>query len=420
MAKRPDKPNAEWAGGSAGSKGLGGGRTHSAPYAYRPYSPEELEADPELWWKERQRQLRASASWRPIVKTKRREEEESRRTHGGVLFGDRTGHREKTLGELPAAGSYIRPESGGDGHGFSATNADRGTTPAGGSIAGTAHDSYGAGMSGGGVIGTGGGGHLNSASGINTASGVGTTPGSGYGGGAPTAPWYGQPAGPGDGLRPPGGYGERGGSFARFRRGLLMRTAVALLLYGLAWGWIKAELPGSGEAEAWMTLAVTQDMDFSAAEAWYGRMFGDSPSFLPVFRHGMTDAEEVTAEWDGQQTLPPVQGSIVESFKQNGTGVRIQAASGNAVGAVHSGRVIQVTKSSRGDATILVQHAGKIVTVYGGVEAAAVQPDDWVEAGGKLGVVGQTASEGSAEGSLYFAIRLGDKSLDPQEVIPFD
>lgn len=409
MAKRPDKPNAGRSGGAAGGAGLGGGRTPAAPYAYRPYSPEELEADPELWWKERQRQLRASAGWSPIVKTKRRADEESRRPQGGGLFSDRTGLREKTLSDLPAAGSFVRPERGGTTNGHAVPDAGHGPTSAGRGATGMPQDGFGAGMPGG-VLNPGASGHSDSAYGNGGA----------YGGGAPVAPWYSDPAGPGDGLRPPGGYGERGGRFARFRRGLLMRAAVALLLYGLAWGWLKAELPGSGEAEAWMTLAVTQDMDFSAAEAWYGRIFGDSPSFLPVFRHGMTDAEEVTAEWDGQQTFPPVQGSIVENFKQNGTGVKIQAASGSAVGAVHSGRVIQVTKSSRGDATILVQHAGKIVTVYGGVATAEVQPDDWVEAGGKLGVVGQTSSAGSADGLLYFAIRLGDKSLDPQEVVPFD
>ncbi|MDG0790193.1 M23 family metallopeptidase [Cohnella ginsengisoli] len=127
----------------------------------------------------------------------------------------------------------------------------------------------------------------------------------------------------------------------------------------------------------------------------------------------------MSAAWDGQETVPPVQGRVAETFKQNGSGVRIEAAPGSTVNAVHSGRVIQVTPSSQGDATVLVQHAGRIVTVYGGVSAASVRADDWVEAGGKLGVLGQTA-DGAGVRILYFAIRLGDRPLDPQEVIPFD
>ncbi|CAI6082370.1 M23 family metallopeptidase [Cohnella sp. JJ-181] len=382
MAKRPDKRDAGRTGSGAGGAAVPGGGVPSAPYAYRPYSPEELEADPELWWKERQRQMRASASWSPVVKTRKRDEKDVYPPGAGLTSALRAAG-ERTVGDLPAAGSAIRP------------------------------DRYGAG----------------------TPSGTGGMPGGipaglpvVYGGGAPIAPWYGAPAGPGDGIRPtgpdhgirpPGPDGGGRSMLFRLRQGFVARAAVALLLYGAAWGWLKADLPGSREAETWMTLAVTQDMDFSAAEAWYGRNFGDSPSFLPVFRHGMSEAEEVSAEWDGQETLAPVQGLVAETFKQNGSGIRIEAAAGSMVSAVHSGRVIQVTRSSQGDATILVQHAGRIVSVYGGVGDVAVGPDDWVEAGGKLGALG-AATDGAGVRSLYFAIRLGDKPLDPQEVISFD
>ncbi|MDI4644861.1 M23 family metallopeptidase [Cohnella hashimotonis] len=397
MAKKPDKREAGRAGIAAGDAGSGGGAP-SAPYAYRPYSPEELEADPELWWKERQRQLRMSAAWSPIVKTRRRAENDGIVAGAGPI-GSLRSSGEKTLGDLPAAGAGIRNERNagasvfaGGAAGASGVYDSGGTAggPAGGSVGGSASGTAGAAVGGGGL----------------------------YGGSVPIAPWYNDAAGPGAG-RPPGRGYENQGMLARLRRGFVMRAAVALLLYGAAWGWLKWDLPGRGEAEAWMTLAVTQDMNFSAAEAWYGRAFGDSPSFLPVFRHGASDAEEVTAEWDGQATVVPVQGRVAETFKQNGSGVRIEADPGSAVNAVHSGRVIQVTTSSQGDATVLIQHAGRIVTVYGGVSAVSVRADDWVEAGGKLGVLGQ-AADGAGARTLYFAIRLGDRSLDPQEVIPFD
>lgn len=386
MAKKTDKREALRTGTAAGEAGPGGGAP-SAPYAYRPYSPEELEADPELWWKERQRQLRMSAAWRPVVKTKRRAEHDGSAADVGRIGSLRSGG-EKTLGDLPASGGIVGvPGTYGD---------DRNAKRPGGVVFGGTAGGSGSGATG------------------DIAGGAGL-----YGGGAPIAPWYNESAGSNAGRRPPGGSYEGRGMLARLRRGFVRRAAVALLLYGAAWGWLKWELPGSGEAEAWMTVAVTQDMDFSAAEAWYGRTFGDSPSFLPVFRRGGGDVEEVTAEWDGQQTVAPVQGRIAETYKQNGTGIKIEAAPGSEVNAVHSGRVIQVTPSSQGDATILVQHAGRIVTVYGGVSAASVRADDWVEAGGKLGVLGP-AADGAGVRVLYFAIRLGDRPLDPQEVIPFD
>ncbi|MDG0813702.1 M23 family metallopeptidase [Cohnella rhizosphaerae] len=401
MAKKSDKRDTWRTGSAAGDAGPGGGAP-SAPYAYRPYSPEELEADPELWWKERQRQLRMSAAWHPIVKTRRRGERDGSARDIGPI-GSLSRGVEKTLGDLPNALTGVRDErdavsasAAGGIAGASKGNGDgrESRRPAGGVMSGTS----------GGLSGTAG----------QTSGGTSL-----YGGGAPIAPWYNESPGSDAGRRPPGGGFDNRGLLARLRRGFVMRAAVALLLYGAAWGWLKWELPGSGDAEAWMTVAVTQDMDFSAAEAWYGRMFGDSPSFLPVFRRGAGDVEEVTAEWDGQQTVAPVQGRIAETYKQNGTGVRIEAAPGSAVSAVHSGRVIQVTLSSQGDATVLVQHAGRIVTVYGGVSATSVRADDWVEAGGKLGVLGP-AADGASGSSLYFAIRLGDRSLDPQEVIPFD
>lgn len=402
MAKKPDKREAGRAGRAEGNAGPGGGAP-SAPYAYRPYSPEELEADPELWWKERQRQLRMSAAWSPIVKTRRRAEYDGMAAGAGLKGNLRIGS-ERTLGDLPVAGAGIRNER------------DAGIAPLAGGTAG-ASGVFGDGRT---VGGTGDGTAGGTMGGNASATVGGTAGGAGlYGSGAPIAPWYNDPAGPNEGRWPPGGSDGGRGTIARLRRGFVMRAAVALLLYGAAWGWVKWDLPGRGEAEAWMTVAVTQDMDFSAAEAWYGRVFGDSPSFLPVFRRGASDVEEVSAAWDGQETVPPVQGRVAETFKQNGSGVRIEAAPGSTVNAVHSGRVIQVTPSSQGDATVLVQHAGRIVTVYGGVSAASVRADDWVEAGGKLGVLGQTA-DGAGVRILYFAIRLGDRPLDPQEVIPFD
>jgi|HigsolmetaGSP12D_1036236.scaffolds.fasta_scaffold00336_12 stage IV sporulation protein FA len=207
-------------------------------------------------------------------------------------------------------------------------------------------------------------------------------------------------------------------SFRAFARGTAIRCAIALLLLAAAWGGLSLNVPGSDRFRLWAVQAVTQDMDFSAVEAWYARTFGGSPSFLPVFRHS-SDAKSVSADWDRETTVSPVAGRIVQSFAQSGTGVRLAAPSGSVVRAVHAGRVMQVTGSGPEGSTVLVQHANRVVTIYGNVDQAEVKPNDWVEAGQALGRV-RGAGDGRGEGTLYFAVKQNGKTLDPADVIAFD
>lgn len=209
-----------------------------------------------------------------------------------------------------------------------------------------------------------------------------------------------------------------GGAASRFAAGFAIRLAAALILFGAAWAWFRSDLPGSREARAWTASAVTQDMDFQAAEAWYVRHFGGSPSFLPVFR-SKGESREAFLGWSRSDAVLPTDGRVVQTFAQDGTGVRIAAAGGSAVQAVYAGRVIQVADEADGKATILIQHAGRIVTVYGNVQRPAVRANDWAEAGERLGAVPAPRDEGG-ESLLYFAVKQNGRYVDPAEVVPFD
>lgn len=213
--------------------------------------------------------------------------------------------------------------------------------------------------------------------------------------------------------------GGAGTFLRRFVRGLTIRTAVAAVLLGAGWGWTRLDLPGSRAAEAWAVRTVTQDMNFAAAEAWYERTFGGTPAFLPIFKQ-QNPSQAVSAAWSRNETVPPIAGRVVQTFAQDGTGVRLAAPAGTPVIAVHTGRVTQVTIGEQGYATILVQHANRIVTVYGNVDNPAVQPDDWVEAGTALGELASSSAGGEGEGTLYFAVKRDGQTLDPAEVVPFD
>jgi stage IV sporulation protein FA len=217
---------------------------------------------------------------------------------------------------------------------------------------------------------------------------------------------------------PPGGDDSGRRPFSRFAAGFAVRMAISAALLAGAWGWFRFELPGGREAKEWTARAVSEDMDFGAMEAWYAEHFGGSPGFLPVFRT-RGETREVFGAWDRGKAEAPVRGRIVQTFAQNGGGVRIAASAGSEVKAVSAGRVLQVSEEADGKTAIRIQHAGKIVTVYGNVEQPAVQENDWVETGQKLGIVPAPRDE-SGESLLYFAVMRDGRPVDPAEVVPLD
>jgi stage IV sporulation protein FA len=201
-------------------------------------------------------------------------------------------------------------------------------------------------------------------------------------------------------------------------RGFMARLVISGVLFAAVWGWLRLELPGSVEARNWMVSSVTRDMDFQAIEAWYGQTFGGTPSFLP-FNRNVTDTKEVSALLKPEQTAIPVQGRLIQSFAENGTGVKVAATGGSDVQAIYTGRVQQVTKNQDGGFTILVQHQNHILTVYGNLEIASVKPNDWVETGQLLGQLPASGS-GAEQAVLYFAVQQNGKTFDPASVVTFD
>ncbi|MFD0674356.1 peptidoglycan DD-metalloendopeptidase family protein [Cohnella sp. GCM10027633] len=201
-------------------------------------------------------------------------------------------------------------------------------------------------------------------------------------------------------------------------RGMAIRIFIAGLLFGGIWGGMKLELPGSGEAKLWLIDSVSNDMDFEAIEAWYGDTFGGSPSFLPFSPRGV-ETKEASVSLKPEDTVPPVQGRVVETFAQSGSGVQVAAPGGSDIVSVYAGRVLQVQSEGEGGVTILVEHPSRVLSVYGNLGSAAVGENDWVEAGDKLGEL-KAATEAGGESSLYFAVQQNGKKLNPTEVVPFD
>ncbi|WP_256756750.1 peptidoglycan DD-metalloendopeptidase family protein [Cohnella sp. WQ 127256] len=212
---------------------------------------------------------------------------------------------------------------------------------------------------------------------------------------------------------PPGGF-----NLKKLIRGFTLRLVVASLAFIGIWGWFKLEMPGSIEGRNWMVSSVTQDMNFQAVEAWYSENFGGVPSFLS-FSNNEPDTKEVSALLNPSETAIPIKGKLVQTFAQNGTGVKIAASGGSQVYAIYTGRVQQVTQDPDGGVTIILQHENQIQTIYGSLDIAKVKANDWVQTGQQLGQV-SNSGDGNSQGVLYFAVQQNGEMLNPAEVITLD
>ena len=94
--------------------------------------------------------------------------------------------------------------------------------------------------------------------------------------------------------------------------------------------------------------------------------------------------------------------------------LRIPATLGERVQASADGIVVEVEPESVGN-LVEVRHAGGLVTEYGHLSAAFVQPGDLVQQGQ---VIGQVGTNDQAEARLHFAAYRDDQPIDPLTALP--
>jgi septal ring factor EnvC (AmiA/AmiB activator) len=119
----------------------------------------------------------------------------------------------------------------------------------------------------------------------------------------------------------------------------------------------------------------------------------------------------------------PVKGQILHKYgKQhdsrlkttiNNTGIDIKAKSGAEVRAVYIGLVSIITYLSGFGNTVILDHGDGYYTVYSHLDEFYVEPDQLVNAGDVIGLVGDS---GSLEGSkLHFAVFANQTTENPQK-----
>lgn len=214
--------------------------------------------------------------------------------------------------------------------------------------------------------------------------------------------------------REPGGFDEEEPRRGGLLRGLLVKTAVSAALFLAVWALFRVDEPWASTPQRLIVQALTEDIDTRAAADWYRRTFAGSPAFLPIFRQ-----EPRTGEGPGLPVVAPVKsGEVVRPFAETLAGIEIAGESGAIVKAAETGRVTHVAGGGDEGYSVVIRHAGGKMTVYGRLGSVDVEPDDWVEAGDRIGALPET--EDGSRSLLYFAVRVDGRYVDPADVVPLD
>lgn len=176
------------------------------------------------------------------------------------------------------------------------------------------------------------------------------------------------------------------------------------------------------------TLITKLSRDIADKNARIATLRRDAERLEEVIRSVSRDLAEVPSEQLDQEDfaklrgrLPwPVAGRIVNGFGSSRAdagalkweAVRIAAPEGTKVRAVAYGRVAYAGWLPYYGLVLMVDHGDGYLTVYGHNEALYKQVGDWVQAGDEIATVG--TSGGQPKPLLYFQIRHGDHSLDPE------
>lgn len=212
---------------------------------------------------------------------------------------------------------------------------------------------------------------------------------------------------------------DGGGGRKPFSSELKWKAIIAAVLFAAIWGVFNNDSPLAQKGQTVVKNALTDEMDFTAVAAWYKETFAGAPSFIPIFNHAPKEAQSANGSVELPVVSPLPDGAIVRTFAELLDGIEMAGTSKEEVSAIETGRVLVVSEAENGKGiTVVIEHANGRSSVYGKLGAAAVKPDDWVEAGDAVGTLQETT--GDTPSTLYFAVRQNNQYVDPVGVIPID
>ncbi len=99
------------------------------------------------------------------------------------------------------------------------------------------------------------------------------------------------------------------------------------------------------------------------------------------------------------------------------TAVDFSAEAGENVKAINDGIVLDVYNDALLGMTVEIDHGGKLVAKYCGMDSVSVKKGSTVEIGQEIGTIGAVPFESSLESHLHFETQVDGKYVDPLTVM---
>ncbi|MFT8310383.1 MAG: M23 family metallopeptidase [Sporolactobacillus sp.] len=204
-------------------------------------------------------------------------------------------------------------------------------------------------------------------------------------------------------------------------RRFLLQCVLSALLVGSAY-WVNNAAGSQFQAiKSSINTAMTQEFQFAAVSSWYEKNLGDPISFLPSFKSdsvntangGSTSTKEKSKT---SSFADPVVGEVKLPYSSQSKGVIVETTSHSEVKAAKDGLVVFVGKKKNIGETVVIQHKDSDESWYGKLDKANVKVYQEVKKGQKIGIT----SEKNKKGTFYFALKKGEKFIDPIQVMSFD
>ena len=97
--------------------------------------------------------------------------------------------------------------------------------------------------------------------------------------------------------------------------------------------------------------------------------------------------------------------------------VDFKGKEGDEVVAINDGLILDVYKDNFYSYTVVIDHGGKLVAKYCGLNSVGVKKGSYVDIGNKIGTLGKTPAEGETEAHLHFETAIDGKSVNPLDVM---
>lgn len=97
--------------------------------------------------------------------------------------------------------------------------------------------------------------------------------------------------------------------------------------------------------------------------------------------------------------------------------VDFKGSENDKVVAVNDGIVLDVYEDAMYGMTVEIDHGGKLVARYSGLNSASVKKGDFVYIGNKIGTVGKVPCEAEDDAHLHFSCMLNGKTVNPLDVM---